>query len=108
MLRGGCRCLGVARDAGDLTVLAKADLRAPSADLAVSGVTGQGIDALLARIGASLHERAAGAGTVSHERQRQAVAAAAERARAAHAELLRAEPRAELVAEELRGALRRA
>ena len=59
-------------------VLAKADLRPASDAPAVSGVTGEGLDALLARVGAMLEGRAARAGTVSHERQRQAIERAAD------------------------------
>jgi tRNA modification GTPase len=98
--------LGVPMQPGDLTVLAKADRRTAADGLAVSGLTGAGIDRLLAEISATLGERAATAGTVSHARQREAV----ERARAAvgraAAELAAVAPRAEIAAEELRAALR--
>jgi tRNA modification GTPase len=98
--------LGVERMPGDVTVLAKADLRGPTDGLAVSGVTGQGIDALLARLAAELGQRASTAGTVSHERQRQAIERAATALRAASEQLGRAAPQVELAAEDLRAALR--
>ncbi len=69
-------------------------------------MTGAGIDGLLSRIEAVLQRRASGAGTVSHERQRQAIERSAARTAAALAELGRPEARVELVAEELRDALR--
>jgi tRNA modification GTPase len=98
--------LGVSPQSDDIVVLAKADQRATAGALAVSGLTGEGVDRLLEAVSAALGERAAAAGTVSHARQREAI----ERARAALAragsELARPEPRAELAAEELRSALR--
>jgi tRNA modification GTPase len=98
--------LGVPREADDLVVLAKADLRRSGPSLAVSGTTGQGLDELLLRIGAILEARVAGAGSASHRRQREAVALAADRIAAARVELQRGDCRIELVAEELRGSLR--
>ena len=96
----------MAREPEDLVVLAKADLRGAGDVAAVSGMTGQGIDALLQRIAGVLEARVATAGAASHARQREAIARAAERVAAAGAELERADCRAELAAEELRGALR--
>ncbi len=63
---------------GDFVVLAKADLGGSVASLAVSGRTGQGIEALLDAIGDELELRCAGASGLAHARQRRAVAAAAE------------------------------
>ena len=93
--------LAVAVRAEDLVVRAKADrTEGPG----VSGLTGKGIEALLAEIAAVLARRAGRMGAISHARQRQAT----ERAAAA---LARAEPllrggATELAAEELRLALR--
>jgi tRNA modification GTPase len=98
--------LGVPCIRGDVTVLAKADLRGPGCGLAVSGVTGEGIDRLLGRIEAELADRVATAGSLSHQRQRQAVERAAAALHVACAELARAAPQTELAAEELRAALR--
>ena len=98
--------LGVERQVDDLVVLAKADLRQASDAPGVSGTTGQGIDALLARIEEILGERVARAGTASHERQREAIAQAAASVAKACGELGRAEASVELAAEELRTALR--
>jgi tRNA modification GTPase len=98
--------LGVAREAGDIVVLGKADLRAGRGEPAVSGLTGQGVEELLLRVGAELESRMAGAASASHRRQREAIEQAAARVRAAREEMRRAEVAEELVAEELRGALR--
>ncbi len=98
--------LGVEREADDIVVLAKADLRARTQELSVSGATGMGVDELLDRVGSALGGRAAAAGTASHERQRQAIGAAALRVEAARRELELPGCRTELVAEELRGGLR--
>jgi tRNA modification GTPase len=98
--------LGVERAPGDLTVLAKADLRGGGGELAVSGLTGAGVDELLRRIGSELKRRIAGATSASHRRQREAIERAAERVNAARVEMRRAGVAAELLAEELRAALR--
>ena len=98
--------VGVMREADDIVVLAKADLRRAAGALAVSGVTGEGVGELLARISAVLEARVAGAGAASHERQRAAIAQAAERVGAACREMGQRGGRSEVVAEEIRGALR--
>jgi tRNA modification GTPase len=103
---GEADTLGVSREAGDLVVLAKADLRPSDAGPAVSGSTGAGIDALLSAISAELAARSARAGSLSHQRQREAIERTAAAIAAAEAELGRVEPRVELAAEELRTALR--
>ncbi len=98
--------LGVARRAGDVTVLAKADLRAASTAGAVSGTTGAGLDALLARVAEDLGGRAAAATTASHGRQREAIAGACASLLSAWERLSAAVVQEELVAEDLRAALR--
>jgi len=99
--------LGVSWQDGDLVALSKADTRPAVAAHAVSGLTGQGVEALLAAVAGTLVERAAGAGCLSHARQREAVTEA-------HRALVRglveaADPvaaRPEIVAEEIRSSLR--
>jgi tRNA modification GTPase len=98
--------MGVAPEPGDLVVLAKADLRPVNRGLAVSGRTGFGIDTVLAQLEAELQLRVAAVGTVTHERQRVAVERMVVASRSAVEELRRAGPEIELVAEELRAALR--
>jgi tRNA modification GTPase len=89
-----------------VVVLAKADLRATDEGPAVSGATGAGIDGLLSAISTELGARSACAGSLSHQRQREAIERAAAAVANAGAELGRGEPRVELVAEDLRAALR--
>jgi len=98
--------LRVPRQPDDIVVLAKADRRAATDALAVSGLTGAGIDRLLAAVSAVLSERAAAAGTVSHARQREAIERSRTALGRAAVEFDRSEPRAEIAAEELRTALR--
>jgi tRNA modification GTPase len=98
--------LGVSVQPGDITVLAKADLRPASEALSVSGLTGQGLDTLLSRITAMLQDQATTASTLSHERQRAAACDCAVAAAAALVELRRPDPRVELASEELHRALR--
>jgi tRNA modification GTPase len=98
--------LGVPRLAGDVVALAKADLRTGADGAAVSGLTGAGIDTLLGEIERALHDRVATASSVAHARQRQSIERGSEAVRAARDELRRVDTRTELVAEELRTALR--
>ncbi|MFO1174698.1 MAG: tRNA uridine-5-carboxymethylaminomethyl(34) synthesis GTPase MnmE [Paracoccaceae bacterium] len=89
----------------DLLVHGKADLG--SADgLAVSGVTGQGLDELVARIGAILSRRAARAGTLTRERHRRAMERAIGALESARKEVEGGSGRVELAAELVRQAIR--
>jgi tRNA modification GTPase len=97
------RLLGLEQVPGDIVATAKGDLR-PGAD-AVSGLTGAGIEGLLARLTGGLRERMAGLGGLGHARQREAVVRSVAAVEAARVELCGAQ-RLELVAEELRSALR--
>jgi tRNA modification GTPase len=98
--------LELAPASGDLFVRPKADLAAPWPGLAVSGLTGEGIDALLEALLAELGGRAAAAGNITRERQRTAVAAAAAALTRA-VELAEGRPGApELVSAEIRTAVR--
>ncbi|WP_373355340.1 tRNA uridine-5-carboxymethylaminomethyl(34) synthesis GTPase MnmE [Pseudoroseicyclus sp. CXY001] len=87
---------------GDLTVRGKADL----GEGEVSGLTGQGVSALLEQIGARLAERSAGAATIHRQRQLRAVEAAVGALESAEAEVRAGSDRAELAAERLREATR--
>ena len=97
--------LGLEVKPEDIVVLAKADLSSEAGGLAVSGLTGQGIDELIAVVRNVLGERAAGAGVVSHARQREAIERATLAVQTAQELLGREEPPIELVAAELRAAL---
>lgn len=93
--------LPIAAQAGDLVLLAKADLTGEVED-SISGLTGVGVDRLLADIGQRLATRVAGAGLVVRARHRVAV----ERALAGLERSIRMLASArglELVASELRG-----
>lgn len=95
--------LPVSPKEGDIVLLAKADQRsALGRDGAVSGLTGLGLDALIARLGASLQERTAGSSLVIRERQRQALESAVSGLARAVTMLQGGQP-AELVSEEVRG-----
>jgi len=72
----------------------------------VSGLTGEGLDALVARIAAILSERAAGAAVALNARHRQAMRRAAGALEAALAEVRRGAARSEIAAEEVRSAMR--
>lgn len=91
--------LGVDLAAGDLVVLAKADVRDDGAG--VSGRTGQGLDKLIGQIVQEFSQRAASASLIGHERQRDAVA----RARDAAVRSLSMLDSPELAAEDIRHAL---
>lgn len=65
---------------GDLKVVSKVDLGDRSSDLAVSSVTGEGIDSLLEYLFTVLSVRTADAGLVSHQRQLGALIEARESA----------------------------
>ncbi len=89
---------------GDIVVLGKADLHLDEPD-AISGLTGRGIDALIARIADRLSEMAASAGAMTRERHRVAMLRAFEALESARSQLERPGGAAELVAADLRQAM---
>ncbi len=91
--------------AGDIVVLGKADLRAADG-LAVSGLTGQGVDKLVARIGEFLEDRVKGAGIATRARHRAAMEKAQDALDDARIEIQHGPDRAEFAAEEIRTAIR--
>jgi tRNA modification GTPase len=95
----------LAPEPGDLVVQGKADLSPGVRGLAVSGLTGQGLDELVAEIARRLEPQAVAASVASHARHRAALERAAAALAAAAAEAARGPGRAELAAEELRCAL---
>ena len=96
---------GVTLEAEDIVLRPKADLLA-DADGAVSGVTGQGVDALVARSAGVLSNRARLAGTATHARHRLAMERAASGLSAAQSVLEQGPDLYDIAAEELRGAIR--
>ena len=90
---------------GDIVVLGKADLH-PEASDAVSGLTGQGMDQLIARISATLGQKAASAGVMTKERHRLAMSRSVEALESARSQIETHGSAAELVAADLRRAAR--
>ena len=89
----------------DIVLLGKGDLRSDTAG-AVSGETGLGMDQLVARIGDILQRRVSATGVMTRERHRVAITNAIAAMDLAMSELEGPAHRAELVAAELRRALR--
>jgi len=96
--------------AGDLIVLGKADTVEPEVagcfENRVSGLTGQGVSALLEKVSQVLLTRSAGAGTMTRERHRIAINHAVGALETAMSELQRPFMVVEVAAEELRSASR--
>ncbi len=90
----------------DIVVRAKADLHPEVPGFAVSGLTGQGLERLVAEIGSRVAQRAAGAGLITRERHRAAVVRALGALDLAESEVVSGHGREELAAEELRSAIR--
>jgi tRNA modification GTPase len=89
----------------DIILQAKADLGLNSGMPGVSGLTGEGVEALLERVHAVLVERGSDTGVLSHARHKAVLAEGCARLSAA-IEGLRAEEPMELVAEDMRAAIR--
>lgn len=91
--------LGLALKPGDIVVESKADL---SGGEGISAVTGQGVEALLQRIGAALSDRVANDATAVNARQRHAMQAGVTALRAALQRLESGGDDVELIAEDVR------
>lgn len=92
---------------GDIIALAKADLiEERSGWLAVSGVTGQGVDELLRRVEKSLMKHVEGAATITRARHRRALLAAFEHLCDARARIAGGDAPPELIAADLRNVVR--
>ena len=98
--------LGVDRKGGDIQISPKADVVQPGEGLAVSGVTGEGIDTLLAEIARELHARVPKSGLATRERHRAAIEEAALHTETCLEILRDGDARAEVAAEELRAVVR--
>jgi tRNA modification GTPase len=90
----------------DIVVTGKSDTISSPSDLSVSGLTGDGVPELMARIGDILQLRVASAGALVRERHRIAVTSAIAALAEARAEVVRDDSRVELAAEHLRHAVR--
>jgi tRNA modification GTPase len=92
--------------ADDLLVRGKSDLKGGSDGLAVSGLTGQGLEELTEAIARRLETRVSSEALITRARHRDAVARAEDRLVAARAALISATVTPEIVAEDLRFAVR--
>ncbi len=90
--------------ADDIVVFGKADLN-PQPD-GVSGLTGEGVDALISRISGILERRAAGIGHAVRERHRISLRNAVTSIQAARLETMSGQNRVEIAAEEIRNAMK--
>lgn len=97
--------LGVAQRPGDIHVFPKGDL-SPARSGAVSGLTGDGLDQLVAAIVAELSGRVPSAALVTRARHQQAIARADSFLSVAETELSFGPDRYDIVAEEIRSAIR--
>lgn len=86
----------------DIAIAGKSDL---TGQPGISGLTGDGTEALLGKIVDVLSERSRSAGMITRERHRAALERAAEQLLAARAELASPLPRNELAAHSVRGAI---
>lgn len=98
--------LGVPVGPEDISVLSKADLR-ETPDIAISGKTGMGVDAVVHRIAGILEQRCAGIGAAIRERHRVAMTDAVGAIESALSLVKRGEAHTDIAAEELRSAIRR-
>jgi tRNA modification GTPase len=89
---------------GDIVVRGKADLGASGPG--VSGLTGEGVQQLVDRISGELSGRAAGSGTLTRERHRVALMRAILALEAGRNEVSKKTVRIEIVAEDIRSAIR--
>ncbi|WP_151718940.1 tRNA uridine-5-carboxymethylaminomethyl(34) synthesis GTPase MnmE [Gemmobacter serpentinus] len=90
----------------DIVVIGKADLQQGHGYRMISAWTGQGIDALVAEIGQILARRISGSGSLIRERHRLLVTRAVTALESALDELQHGPDRIELVAEDVRRAIR--
>jgi len=91
---------------GDLELRAKADLIKETQSRGISGLTGQGVDQMLQDISRVLENRITKVGVATNARHRQAISQSLEHLAKAYSELGRENCRDEIVAEDLRQAIR--
>ena len=107
LLENGALPAGLSPRGDDIVVSGKADLLDIGHEgMAVSGLSGQGLDVLAHEIGLRLEKRASGAATLTHHRQRVGAMTAVSALEAALFELRLGIGRVELAAENLRLATR--
>ena len=98
--------LPFAKMAGDIEVVGKADIGDHGLADSISGKTGQGVDALVAAISATLKDRSSSAGIATRERHRQALLSSQQYLDAAKSGLDFGPDHYDLVAEDMRSAIR--
>ena len=106
LLREQGEALPVVPRPGDLVVLGRADEQAAPGILAVSGLTGQGLDALVAAVSGELSGRVSAVGVMVRERHAQAMEQALAAIGQAIGRLPQLRTRAEFVAADLWAAIR--
>ncbi len=97
--------LDVELRSGDIRMLPKADQRQDSAG-AISGKTGQGVDALIAEISKNLQKRSTGAGIATRARHREAMLSSLMSLSEAQTILQRGSEFYDIAAEDIRSAIR--
>ena len=97
--------IDVAQSPGDIRLRPKADLRADRMG-SVSGITGEGLDHLVSRIGAELSRRTASAGIATRDRHRAAMTRALSALESAQTVLETGPDQYDIAAEEIRTATR--
>lgn len=107
LLEGEDAPVGELLQAHDIQVTAKADIQSgPNDRLAVSGLSGQGVDALLEKLRSELESRSLKASSLVRERHRRAISEALSELSRAEAVLISASDAPELASEHVRWALR--
>jgi tRNA modification GTPase len=97
--------LGVTFQNGDILAIGKGDLLQENKSLAISGVTGQGISALVGKIQQELQNRALATATATHLRHRLAMELAISHLDSARDVVCNASDNAELAADDLHRAI---
>ena len=91
---------------GDITIVGKSDVSRETIEDSISGRTGEGVDALVARISKTLLERTANAGIATRERHRQALLQSVQYLETAKSGLQFGPDHYDIVAEDMRSSIR--
>ena len=91
---------------GDITLVGKSDVSRETIEDSISGKTGEGVDALVARISKTLLERTANAGIATRERHRQALLQSVQYLETAKSGLQFGPDHYDIVAEDMRSSIR--
>ena len=91
---------------GDIVLVGKSDVSRETFDNSISGKTGEGVDALVAKISKTLLKRTASAGIATRERHRQALLQSQQYLQTAKDDLQLGPDHYDLVAEDMRSSIR--